>query len=94
MDKVNWIKFIEVFERSHVDLVESYFKANGIETQMVQEAYYEYQIGGAAFGRIEILVPNNQIKKAGRLYAQSGWDFDTTEIKEEKFTHRSQLWKN
>lgn len=83
MDGVNWIKFIEVFERSHADLVESYFKANGIETQVVQEAYYEYQIGGAAFGRIEILVPNYQIEDARRLYAQSGWNFDTTEIEEE-----------
>ena len=83
MDKVNWIKFIEVFERSHADLVESYFNAHGIETQVVQEAYYEYQIGGAAFGRIEILVPNYQIEDARRLYAQSGWDFDTTGIEEE-----------
>jgi hypothetical protein len=79
MDKVNWVQFIEVFERSHADLIESYFIAHGIKTEVVQEAYYEYQIGGAAFGRIQILVPNYQLVEAQKLYEVSGWNFDTTE---------------
>jgi hypothetical protein len=79
MNEINWVKFIEVFERSHADLIESYFKAHGIITQVVQEAYYEYQIGGAALGRIQILVPNYQLDEAKKYYEESGWDFDTTE---------------
>lgn len=79
MEEVKWVKLIEVFERSHADLVESYFNAHGITTEVVQEAYYEYQIGGAAFGRIQILVPNYQLDKAQKLYAESRWNFDTSE---------------
>lgn len=79
MKDIYWVKLMEVFERSHADLLESYFKAHGIKTQIIQEAYYEYQIGGAAFGSIQILVPNDQLKEARKLYAESGWDFDTSE---------------
>jgi hypothetical protein len=84
MNEVKWVTFIEVFERSHADLVESYFKAHGIETEVVQEAYYEYQIGGAALGRIQILVPNYQLDEAKKLYAASGWNFDTTETDDDE----------
>lgn len=80
MKDLNWVNFMEVFERSHADLLESYFTAHGIKTEIIQEAYYEYQIGGAALGSIQILVPNNQLKDARKLYAESGWDFDTSEV--------------
>jgi hypothetical protein len=79
MDEIKWVKFIEVFERMHADLVESYFKAHGIETQIIQEAYYQYKIGSAAMGPVEILVLNYQLDEAQKLYAASGWNFDITE---------------
>jgi hypothetical protein len=78
MKEINWVKLLEVFERSHADLVVSYLNAHGIQTEIIQEAYYEYQIGGAAFGPIQVLVPNVQFEKAQELYAESGWNFDTT----------------
>lgn len=81
--EINWVKLIEVFERSHADLVESYLEAHGIQTEVIQEAYYEYQIGGAAFGAIQILVPSNQLDDARKLYTESGWNFDTTDDDEE-----------
>jgi hypothetical protein len=83
MKEVKWVKFIEVFERAHADLVESYFNANGVETQAIQEAYYQYHIG-SAMGRIEILVPSHQLKDAQKLYDESGWDFDTTETDDDE----------
>jgi hypothetical protein len=90
MEEIKWVKIIEVFERAHADLVESYFKAHGIKTEVVQEAYYEYQIGGAAFGRIQILVPNYQLDEAQELYATSGWNFDTTEPNDDEADEESE----
>lgn len=84
MNEPKWVKLIEVFERIHADLVESYFKAHGVETQIIQEAYFEYRIGSAAFGSIEILVPDFQLDEAKKLYEETGWNFDTTEIDEDE----------
>ncbi len=78
MAGAKWVKFIEVFERVQADLVESYLKAHGIETELIQEAYYQYKIGIAAMGRVQILVPDYQLREARKLYEKSGWDFDTT----------------
>jgi hypothetical protein len=83
MDEIRWIKIVEVFERVHGDLVVSYFKAHGIETQLIQDAYYEYEIGSAAMGPVQILVPSYQLEDAQKLYAESGWNFDTTENDDE-----------
>ena len=79
MSEEKWVKFIEVFERVHAELVESYFKAHGVETQIIQEAYYQYEIGSAAMGSVQVLVLNYQLEDARKLYAESGWNFDTTE---------------
>lgn len=77
MSEEKWVKFIEVFERVHAELVESYFKAHGVETQIIQEAYYQYEIGSAAMGPVQVLVLNYQLEDARKLYAESGWNFDT-----------------
>jgi hypothetical protein len=84
MSEEKWVKFIEVFERVHAELVESYFKAHGVETQIIQEAYYQYEIGSAAMGPVQVLVPNYQLEDAQKLYAESGWNFDTTETDDEE----------
>ncbi len=84
MDEVKWVKFMDVFERMHADLIESYFNAHGIETQVVQEAYFQYEIGSAAPGQVQILVPNYQLKEAQRLYEETGWDFDTAEDEDDE----------
>lgn len=85
MDGAKWVKFIEVGGRMHADLVESYFKAHGIETELIQDAYYQYRIG-AALGPVEILVLNYQLEDAQKLYAASGWDFDTSETDDDEDT--------
>lgn len=83
MKEPKWVRLIEVFERAHADMVESYLKANGVETQVIQDAYFQYQIG-AAFGPIEILVPDFQLDEAKILYEETGWNFDTTELDEDE----------
>jgi hypothetical protein len=84
MSETKWVLFIDVFERPQADLVESYFKAHGIETQIIQEAYYQYEIGYTAPGRVQILVPNNQLDEAQKLYAASGWNFEITETDDDE----------
>lgn len=78
MEDAKWMKFIEVIGRPEADLVESYFNAHGIQTQLIHEAYYQFDVGYTA-GRVEILVPNYQVDEAKKLYEQSGWEFDITE---------------
>lgn len=82
MEGIKWVKFIETNGRTDADLVESYFKAHGIEIELIHEAYYQYKLGYPA-GRVEILVPNYQLGEAQKLYAASGWDFDITETDED-----------
>lgn len=82
MEEIKWVRFLVVFERSHADLVDSYLQANGLQTQVIQEAYFQYQIGAGALGEIEILVPSTQLEIAKALYAETGWNFDVTDIEE------------
>ena len=84
MSEPKWVRLIEVFERVHADLVVSYLKSHNIETQLIQEAYYEFKIGSAALGAVEILVPDFQLDEARALYNETGWNFDTTETDEEE----------
>jgi hypothetical protein len=67
----------------HAVLIESYFKAHGVETELIQEAYYEYQLS-PDMGPVQILVPNYQLDEAQKLYAASGWDFDITETDDDE----------
>ncbi len=83
MEEVKWVKFIEVFGREQADLMESYFKAHGIETELFQESYQRFS-RPIAFGRIEIFIPDNQLKQAQKLYEQSGWDFEIREDDEDE----------
>jgi hypothetical protein len=77
MEDVKRVKLIETIGRTRALLVESYLKANGIEAQLIQEAYYEFRLS-ADMGPVQILVPNYQLAAARKLYESSGWDFDTT----------------
>ena len=78
MEEIRWVKLIEVHGKMHADLVESYLKAHSIETELIQEAYNQYELS-AYMGPVQILVPNDQLDAARKLYAESGWDFDITE---------------
>ena len=49
------------------DLIESYFKAHGIETELIQEAY-EHFMSACIAERVQILVPNYQLDEAQKLY--------------------------
>jgi hypothetical protein len=76
MDEFKWVRFMVVFGRAQADMLESYLNANGVDTQLIQEAYYQYHIGAGAAGEVDILVPNTQLEIAKKLYAESGWNFD------------------
>ncbi len=71
----NWVKLIEVPGQLEATLLESYLKAHGIETELIQEAYDKL----LGLGSVQILVPNYQLAEARNLYEKSGWDFDVTE---------------
>lgn len=83
MTETKWVRLIEAFERAHADMVKSYLEANSVEVQLSQEAYFEYQIG-SAFGPIEVLVRDDQFDAAKKLYDETGWNFDTTELDEDE----------
>ncbi|MBI5932209.1 MAG: hypothetical protein HY867_00765 [Chloroflexi bacterium] len=84
MEEVKWVMFIDVNNKAHADLVESYLNAHGIETHLVQEAYYQYKFS-AYTGPAQILVPNFQLAQARKLYERTGWDFDTTESEDDEY---------
>ena len=83
MTESKWAKLIEVGNQMHADLVESYLKAHGIATELVQESYERTTFGFGLLGA-QILVPNFQLKEAQKLYAKSGWNFDITEIDDDE----------
>ena len=78
MDEVKWAKLMEVIEREHAELVKSYLNAHDIEVELIQESYASFAYRFTV-GRVEILVPNFQIKEARSLYDASGWDFEIQE---------------
>jgi len=83
MEKAKWVKFIDVGERMHADLIESYFKAHGITIELVQESY-EKTTFGFGLGGVRILVPDFQLDEARNLYSATGWDFDITETDDDE----------
>ena len=78
MEEVKWAKLMEVIEREHAELIQSYLNAHDIEVQIIQESY-EYFAYRFTVGRMEILVPNFQIKEARALYDEAGWNFEIQE---------------
>jgi hypothetical protein len=84
MKEPKWSKLMEVFGRDEAELIKSYLEAHGIGIELIQEAYYQYKLGSASTGRVEILVPNYQLDEAQKLYAASGWNFDITETDDDE----------
>ncbi|RJP54493.1 MAG: hypothetical protein C4583_02475 [Anaerolineaceae bacterium] len=84
MNDAKWVTLIDVYKKMHADLVESYLQAHGIDTHLVQEAYYQYKLSAYA-GPVQILVPNYQLDEARKLYEKTGWDFDTTETDDDEY---------
>lgn len=74
--KARWVTLAEVYGRSRALLIDSFLKAHGVETHLVQEAYYAFKYS-ADLGFVQILVPDYQFQQARKLYKQSGWKFDT-----------------
>lgn len=82
MKEDNWVMFIEVYGRTDAELVESYLKAHGIETELIQDSIERFA-NPVSQSRVKILVPGAQLKKAQKLYDQSGWDFEIREDDED-----------
>lgn len=66
--KVKYQKLTEVVDRVWAEMLQSYLKANGVETQLVQDAFSHYMYS-APGGFVQVLVPNIQMKEAQQLLA-------------------------
>jgi len=75
MDKLTWSKLFEVNGRANGEMLQSYLRAHGIDTEIFYEAIDVYRTG-ITFGRVQIFVPNDQLKDAQKLYAKTGWNMD------------------
>ena len=83
MKEPKWAKLMEVGDQMHADLVESYLKAHGIATELIQESYERTTFGFGLLGA-QVLVPDFQLEEARSLYAATGWDFDITETDDDE----------
>lgn len=72
MSTSKWVRLVEANSRMEADLIESYLKANGIETQLIQESY-ESTAFGFSPTRAEIFVPDFQLREAQSLCGAKGW---------------------
>ena len=75
MDERKWAYLVEVYGRAEAELIESLLEANGIETELIQEAYQHLAYPNSA-SRVQILVPADLLEAAKKLYAESGWEFE------------------
>ena len=78
MHNLTWSKLFEVNGRANAEMIQSYLKANGIDTEIFYEAIDIYRTG-ITFGRVQIFVPGSLLKKAQKLYEQSGWEMEVQE---------------
>jgi len=76
MDELTWAKLTEVYGRMQAEVIESYLKAEGIETELFQEAVghliYPTTIDGLA--KIQIFVPKEALADARHLLERFNQD--------------------
>ena len=69
MDKLTWAKLTEVYGRMDADLIQSYLNAEGIETELFQEAVghhiYPTTIDGLA--KVQVFVSKENLEEARKL---------------------------
>lgn len=69
MDELKYALLTELHNRMRADLLESYLEANGIDVELFQEAvgHTIYPVTLDGLGRVQVFVPKDQLKKAGKL---------------------------
>ena len=81
MDQLTWAKLTEVYGRMDADLIQSFLEAQGIESELFQEAVghliYPTTIDGLA--KVEIFVPKEKLEEARQLLEGSNDETDTEE---------------
>jgi hypothetical protein len=69
MDELTWAKLTEVYGRMDADVIQSYLEAEGIETELFQEAVgrliYPTTIDGLA--KVQIFVKKEELEEARKL---------------------------
>ena len=63
MDKLQYVKLVELFNRAEADLLESYLEAYGIDVELVQESISQSSYS-TAFHRVQVFVPKDKIHEA------------------------------
>ncbi len=71
MDELKWELLVEVQGRLEANLIQSYLEAQGISTELFQEAvgHHIYPVITDGLGRVQIFAPKEKIGEARRLLA-------------------------
>jgi hypothetical protein len=69
VDELKYALLTELHNRMRADLLESYLEANSIDVELFQEAvgHTIYPVTLDGLGRVQVFVPKDQLKKAGKL---------------------------
>ncbi len=69
MDQLTWAKLTEVYGRLDADLIQSYLEAEGIETELFQEAvgHHIYPTTIDGLGKVQIFVRKENLEEARQL---------------------------
>lgn len=69
MDKLKWKVVMEINSRLEAEFIKSYFEAQGINVELVQESigHTIYPVTVDGLGRVQIFVPEEKVKEAKEL---------------------------
>jgi hypothetical protein len=72
MDELKWELLAEVYGRMDAELIKSYFEAQGIELELIQEGVGRsvFPTNIDDFGRVQIFVSKENAKEARKLYKE------------------------
>ena len=72
MDELKWELLAEVYGRMDAELIKSYFEAQGIDLELIQEAVGRsvFPTNFDDFGRVQIFVSKVNAKEARKLYKE------------------------
>ena len=70
MDELKWKVIAEINSRLEAEFVKSYFEAQGISVELVQESigHTIYPVTVDGLGRVQIFVPEDKVAEARELY--------------------------
>ena len=69
MDEMKWELLVEVQGRLEANLIQSYLEAQGVQTELFQEAvgHHIYPVTVNGLGRVQIFVPKQQAGEAKEI---------------------------